>query len=140
MLAGRASTHVSCARSSGTLRLSDAVCLTDSLNNFILQLDADPPTSAPYGYFASIAPRFLAWSALIMVLDSYACPETLQAGMGISAGKEAQNGDEAEMQVLAVQQLRDVSEQTNQFTNELLKFITSVPDPTEQLDQTLFIV
>ncbi|KAK3362698.1 hypothetical protein B0T25DRAFT_586894 [Lasiosphaeria hispida] len=76
-------------------------------------------------YFALLAPRCLALSALIQVLDVYSCPENLRDGPG-PGGIDAPNpktADELAMQVRAISGLRDASMAVRDLSLEMLEAV-----------------
>ncbi|KAK0733585.1 hypothetical protein B0T26DRAFT_27774 [Lasiosphaeria miniovina] len=73
--------------------------------------------------FDLVAPRCLAFSALVMLLDAYACPENLRDGPGPGGVDAAvpMETDERDMQSQAVTGLQDLSLRVRDLSVELLE-------------------
>ncbi|KAK3945368.1 hypothetical protein QBC46DRAFT_372049 [Diplogelasinospora grovesii] len=128
--------------------LSDVTALLNDVTSFIALLDTQLSHSHDHIFFGLLAPRCLTFSALVMLLDIYSCPENLRDGPAAGAGSGpgqcgggdydmlladghfgGKSADELTMQVTAVNGLKEASLRIRDLSIDLLDAVVL---PAEQ--------
>ncbi len=121
ILISRAATHVVAARTAGRVDIGEAAALAETFTELLALVDNDVTAASP-GSDVALAlqvPRSLVWSGIVMLLDTYSCPENMR---DLDTGGSAQvfkTAEELAMQAQSIDGLTKVSQRVRHFALEI---------------------